>query len=198
MLDAVLKDLSGNRFITARVISFTKRHLTMWEVQWKRYILEGGYPDSKWDWNAILTDAVKDLALKSFCIEHEEQLQGLMICGTDRNADQDGNPLIFVEYMATAPWNRPGNRMTKDGKARFALVGTWLIFVAVRLSLDSGFRGRVALHSEPTAEHFYELIGMERKGKDPDGYEYFEFDAKVAQAFMKKLEAQSSKAVKPA
>jgi hypothetical protein len=63
-----------------------------------------------------------------------------------------GKPLVYVEYLESAPWN------LKDlcDKPRYGAIGTRLIEAAVRLSIEEGFHGRVGLLALPQAEPFYE------------------------------------------
>ena len=68
---------------------------------------------------------------------------------------QRGKPLVYIDFIETAPWN------VKDfmpEPPRYQVVGTRLIEAAVRFSMDEGFGGRIGLHALPQAEYFYEKI----------------------------------------
>ena len=56
-------------------------------------------------------------------------------------------PLVYVDYLAAAPWNIKPLMRALGKDIKFAGIGTRLIEAAVRLSMDEGFKGRVALHS---------------------------------------------------
>ena len=98
---------------------------------------------------------------------------------TPRHSRISGDPLIYVDYLESAPWN-----LKISGVApRFIGVGTVLIAEAVHLSLDTGLEGRVGLHSLPQAETFYRSrCGMTDLGRDPRYFDltYFEFAGQQA------------------
>ena len=104
-----------------------------------------------------------------------------------RLASQRGKPLVYVDYLETAPWNiRP--LMQALGKSpRFGAVGTRLVEAAVRRSLDEGFKGRLALHSLSGSERFYlEVCGMTAAGRDPAKQDllWCEFTPEQAERFL--------------
>ena len=98
---------------------------------------------------------------------------------------RDGQLLSYVEFLEVAPWNRPEHvQMSK-----FRGVGLALINVAIQLSVDEGFKGRMGLHSLPQSEDFYrKVVGMHDHGADA-GYPaklcYFELTEVNALAFVK-------------
>ena len=117
-----------------------------------------------WDWTSKEYD-LRLLAIKFIGISYDKKLQGLMkldVAGQfGRIPSQLRKPLVYVDYLETAPWNiKPLMRaMGKD--IQFAGIGTRLIEAAVRLSTDEGFKGRVGLHSLTCAERFYlDVCGM--------------------------------------
>ena len=85
---------------------------------------------------------------------------------------------MYVDYLESAPWNLKGF----SASPRFAGVGTRLIADAVRLSLETGFGGRIGLHSLPQAETFYNRCAMTKVGTDPRYFDliYFEFTSQQA------------------
>ena len=50
-----------------------------------------------------------------------------------------GKPIVYVEFVATAPWNRP----ELQNPPRYRGVGTVMVAPAVELSWDLGYRGRI-------------------------------------------------------
>jgi hypothetical protein len=64
-----------------------------------------------------------------------------------RLAGQLGAPVIYIEAIATAPWNRPGF----SPQPKYKGVGQILMQAAISLSIDEEFKGRVALHALPQA-----------------------------------------------
>lgn len=114
-------------------------------------------------------------------------MQGLMLVSNAghpcRIEEQKGKEQIYVDFVATAPWNSPG----LAASPRYGLVGRVLIATAVQLSLEEGFRGRLGLHSLPQAETFYanncEMtdLGLDQK---KEGLRYFEMTLTQAAAFL--------------
>jgi hypothetical protein len=62
-------------------------------------------------------------------------------------------PLVYVEYIETAPWNWDIGPLNQVG--RYRGWGVQLMELAVRWSLSIGFEGRVGLHALDQAEGFY-------------------------------------------
>ena len=64
-----------------------------------------------------------------------------------------GQPLIYIDYLETAPrnWDIP----EIGHKGAFRGIGSLLLWEAVRQSREEGFHGRIGLHSLPQAEGFY-------------------------------------------
>lgn len=123
-----------------------------------------------WDWTTKEAD-LRILAFSFFGISARGKLQGLMKLESagrsGRAVSQKGKPLIYVDYLETAPWNIKHLMNALGRSPEFAAVGTRLIEAAVRKSLDEGFKGRVALHSLSTSERFYlDVCGMTAVGRD--------------------------------
>ena len=95
---------------------------------------------------------------------------------------QLGKPIVYVDYVEVAPWNR-----TVGGTvARYRGVGSALLVAAVALSFDEGFKGRIGLHSLPQSEGFYSHHGMVNLGPDEhyQGLHYFEMTPELAQTLL--------------
>ncbi|TGS35833.1 hypothetical protein EN825_34620, partial [Mesorhizobium sp. M8A.F.Ca.ET.182.01.1.1] len=98
-----------------------------------------------------------------------------------RHPEHQRVPLIYVEFLATAPWNRP--KLVAEPIYKGA--GRVLVGTAVSLSLEEEFGGRIGLHSLPGAEVFYrDAIGMTDLGADSEGVHkglrYFELSSRDA------------------
>lgn len=123
-------------------------------------------PDHKhWEWERkARAMGAESLA---FAIECGGETQSLMIVRTDRVSrlpEQAGEPLVYVDYLATAPWNLP-DLVTQ---ARYKKCGTRMILAAIEHSTRLGFGGRLGLHSLKGAEEFYRRqFGMHDLGRDP-------------------------------
>ncbi len=100
-----------------------------------------------------------------------------------RHPDHERADLIYIERLASAPWNRPGFSDTPLYKG----VGQLLLAAGVNLSLDEELGGRIGLHSLPGAETFYrDVIGMTDLGADTKhhGLQYFELSDAQAAKFL--------------
>lgn len=169
-----------------------------WRTRWQpaleavlHALAREGVPMAKWPqswhWNwARKTAEMQDLlAFRGFCVVARGETQGLArvdLTKAGREPGQRGKPLVYLDYLEVAPWNRP-----ELGRApRFRGVGSALVAAAVALSVEEGFKGRLGLHSLPQADAFYQRIGMSDLGQD-SGYQdlrYFEMTAQQARAFL--------------
>jgi hypothetical protein len=151
---------------------------------WEQPLKEARAQHSHWDWRKKyqwLKEA--PIAYHIFGVKAEDQMQGLLlvqkvgkVCRID---SQKNKELIYVDYLATAPWNSPDTCKSP----RFGGVGKVLIRAAVMLSLEEEFKGRIGLHSLPQAETFYRNIcGMTDLGPDEDYQNLRYFESTVEQS----------------
>jgi len=145
-----------------------------------------------WDWTRKAAQ-LELLAVSFIAIRCAGSLQGLMKIETAghecRLPEQAGKPLVYIDYLETAPWNVKSLMKALDRPTRYGGVGSRLIEAAVRRSLAEEFRGRVGLHSLPTSERFYiEACGMTPVGRDPakQNLLWCEFTPEQAEAFLTK------------
>jgi hypothetical protein len=163
MLSATIKELSRQKVA-----------MSQWPQSWH------------WNWRTKMAQIEGLLAFRGFSVICEGVTQGLMridLNGLGREPGQKGMPLVYVDYLEVAPWNRTD----LGGKPRYRGVGTALLAAAVALSLEEGFKGRVGLHSLPQADGFYsERCGMTNLGPDPEvqGLKYFEMTPDQARKFL--------------
>lgn len=178
-------------------------HLVDWQTQWQPALLtvlqelaRRGVPMANWPqsfhWNwRQKADQVKGLlAFRGFSIVCIGVTQGLMRLDLNRLArmpEQKGKPLVYVDYVEVAPWNRPDL-----GQAvRYRGVGSALLTAAVALSQEEGFHGRIGLHSLPQADAFYrDRCGMTDLGPDASyqNLRYFEMTPAQATVFLEEGE----------
>jgi len=177
-----------------------EKHLADWEAEWMpelfshlRALNNAGierqfWPQNRhWNWRDKITAIEKSLGNPSFAIVCSGLTQALMITDLRRRArveSQKGDHLVYVDYLETAPWNRPA---LSGSPPRFRGAGSLLIGTAIKWSVKEGFKGRIALHSLPQANEFYaNTCGMTDLGPDPQ-YEhlrYFEMTPEQAETFM--------------
>lgn len=170
----------------------TQNHLDQWDATWvpkmKAFAKRASTSraeDAHWDWRAKVGAWTAFLSCRSFALVSDGNLQGMMMANTVASArlpEQFGKPLVYIEYLATAPWNRP--KMSSPSRLRGA--GSAFVLAAIELSIDEGFKGRVGLHSLSEAEDFYEMkCGMTRLGPDAAHQDltYFELTETQAESF---------------
>jgi hypothetical protein len=147
--------------------------------------------DAHWEWDSKVN--IQRSYLRTFSVSCDGQTQGLMRVSLDRDARMmvrsSGNlnrKLIYIDLIATAPWNRP---RLMGGIARYRGVGRVLLTAAISLSFEEECEGRIGLHSLPQSESWYRDCGMTDIGLDPNYYpkyplRYFEMTEAQARAFI--------------
>lgn len=182
------------------VDGITEAHLEDIEKYWMPELLAGlqrlqsagvsqrDWPQSRhWSWREKVEQVREILAYRGFAIEQSGRTQGLMQVKTTevcRLPSQRGKPLVYIDYLETAPWNQ---RELVE-RPRFSGIGSVMLATAIALSRDEGFFGRIGLHSLPQSEKFYEkACGMTNLGGDlsKQGLPYFEMTPEQAAAFEK-------------
>ena len=143
--------------------------------------------DAHWEWAAKAIHALKNpLNYELFSVEKDDKTQGMLMAvkgGSkcfSRHTDHPRAPIVYIDFLATAPWNRLG---LTAASPIYRGVGRVLFMAAVSLSMEEEFTGRIGLHSLPGAEEFYrQRLGMTDMGKDDayHGLRYFELSANQA------------------
>ena len=144
-----------------------------------------------WSWPKKIARVQGMLAFPGFSVVAQGITQGLAQLDLTRACQepgQKGKPLVYVEYLEVAPWNRSELGATP----RLRGVGTVLLTAAIALSHEEGFKGRIGLHSLPQADAFYRRIGMTDLGPAPacQNLRYFEMTVEQARAFFEKEEGR--------
>jgi len=142
--------------------------------------------DFHWRWSEKVKERGGDLGWQSFAIYCGGLTQGLMFVNfvkRCRAPAQEGDHLVYVDLVSTAPWNRHGftERPLYKGVGRIMLVA------AVSLSVQEGFKGRIGLHSLPQSETWYRnTCCMTDLGPDEQYQKlhYFEMTPTQAEAFI--------------
>ena len=177
--------------------------LVDWQTKWqpalisvlqeldRRGVPVAQWPQSwHWDWRKKTAAVQGLLAFRGFSVVASGVTQGLAqvdLTKAAREASQAGKPLVYIDYLEVAPWNRPD----LGPQVRLRGVGTALLSATVALSEDDGFKGRIGLHSLPQADGFYRnCCGMTDLGPDEayQGLRYFEMTPDQAHAFLKEEE----------
>ena len=140
-----------------------------------------------WRWERKFSVTERLLSFPTWAVEADGQPQGLMLLKTDgeygRLPGQAGRPLVYVMFLATAPWNLP----QVAPNPRFRGCGLALMRAAVEVGFDLGFKGRIGLHALPQSVAFYTRWGLLSTGADADkgGLPYFEMPEATAAEFIR-------------
>ena len=113
---------------------------------------------------------------------HTQGLAQLDLRKASREPSQFGKPLVYIHYLEVAPWN-----WTEfGGTPRFRGTGLALMMAAAATSIETGFKGRLGLHSLPQADSYYRKIGMTDLGRDPiyQNLRYFEMTSEQARTLL--------------
>lgn len=176
-MQQLIQLLSGTgESVTGLLCQMSARHLEDHETVWQEILLATEQSDGYWSWDYKLRRGEQDTRYEAYAIEVEELTQGLMLIETQWHRSQllQRYPLVYVEALATAPWNRS----LLEDPPYLRGVGRTLLLFARQRSLELGYGGRVGLHALPGSEEFYRRNGMPEYDTDPDKEDlvYFEYD----------------------
>ncbi|MDR9836407.1 hypothetical protein [Herbaspirillum huttiense] len=110
----------------------------------------------------------------------EEKVQAASIIYHPKTSRFDGEKIFYIDYLATANWNRPRPNFSKQ----FSTLGTKLIAFSIDYAMNTlGYRPGFSLHSLPDAESFYSKLGMTafEKDREKENLMYFEADVEASQ-----------------
>jgi len=148
---------------------------------WNQKLDLFGAPDAHWEWDKKCAVAPQS-DRKVYGLLNHGEVEAAMVLkfGEKSRLNRSGVPLVYVDFVSTAPWNRPQIQAPQ----RFKKLGKLMIGAALIVSYTKGLEGRCGLHSLVQAEGFYSRIGMTNLGMD-DAKElkYFEFDVHAAKNF---------------
>jgi hypothetical protein len=141
--------------------------------------------DSHWMWTEKGAKANAHMSLETFAVECDGKTQGMILLNLVAFGQLDvqkGAELVYVEMLATAPWNR---KQLTDSPV-YKGVGHILIGAAISLSIECEFQGRLALHSLPQSESWYNTeTDFTNLGSDHDKkLVYFEATEDQARKFL--------------
>ena len=176
----VLKNVKIIRSIDLELIdailsSLSAKHLDDFELKWKPQLEASTAEDRVWNW--VIKDRIYLASpnYESYAIECERMTQGLMLIDTrfHRSQIEPSRRLVYISFLATAPWNRA----IIQSPPTYRAVGSALLQFARERSFELGYGGLVGLHSLSESVNFYSKIGMIGGDPDPDrdGLPYFEW-----------------------
>lgn len=128
-----------------------------------------------WEWSRKVRFYQNRSGYEFIGLGYDGKIQGILLLDYTRQArlsNPTGLPLVYIDYLATAPWNlrELGNQPEFKG------VGRVLFDLAREESAMRGLGGRIGLHSLPQALGFYHHLNMVDLGPDNQyhGLHYFE------------------------
>lgn len=174
-----LLQVQDGQVVDAILTEVTDKHLEEANTLWEPLLAESGQDDEYWNWVSKSRRAKLLPGDELYAIECEGVTQGLMMLDVLKKRCQIEfqlqRRLVYINALATAPWNRPviTNPPTYKG------VGGNLVDFAIIRSRELGYQGRIGLHALSGAIGFYRKlrIGLLDCGPDPeepDNLVYFE------------------------
>lgn len=178
-----LLEVASQKEVDASIVPISSKHIADVKTYWKYRLESSGEEDRHWDWNLKIRSR-NSPNFEGYALEYQQITQGLIILEIDfhKSRIELSKSLIYIDYFATAPWNRPTIKNPPDYKG----IGTTLFVFAISRSFDLEYKGRTGLHSLPKAEEFYRKFGLDDLGKDPNyqNLRYFELSSTSAQKFI--------------
>lgn len=155
-----------------------------WRRTWEPELVRAATDDASWDWFAYISRGSSSDGFLVLSALAGDQLEGLLSLSIGRSRITAGADLVYVEHIASAPWNREG----LTASPRITGLGRLLMRTSVRLSEVLGHEGRIGLHSKPDTESFYrDKLGIQDFGREvvEDGeWVYFEATPEVARRML--------------
>ncbi|MGJ3252632.1 MAG: hypothetical protein ACFE0J_16110 [Elainellaceae cyanobacterium] len=152
--------------MTAQLVTLASQHLHDFKEYWRPRLESSRQGDRHWSW--LRKHKATELMLnhEKYAIECDRLTQGLMMLEVDlhRSRQAADKHLVYVDFLATAPWNRYSMQDIPDYKG----VGSAMLDYAIWRSLELGYGGRIGLHALPEAEGFYSKRNLVNFGADLD------------------------------
>ncbi|MEM8809436.1 MAG: hypothetical protein AAGF01_25725 [Cyanobacteria bacterium P01_G01_bin.38] len=166
---------SGGQVLEGQIVPMEQRHYEDVEEVWKPILRATNQPDAGWIWDYKLNQSQQQERYEAYSLDVDGLSQGLIFIETQWHRSQLPQrwPLVYVEAIASAPWNR----LPIEQPPWLRGIGRRLLTFARLRSVELGYGGRVGLHSLPNVEGFYQRLNMPDYGPDPekDGLVYFEY-----------------------
>lgn len=138
-----------------------------------------------WDWGRKSLN-LEYLTYRCCGIEYDGKYQGLLMLGLGnkfaRLPPEIGRPLVYIDYIESAPWNYA--KMVET--PLYGGIGAVLIRAAVGVSYEEEYQGRIGLHALSQSEKFYrDDCQMVCCGPDLSYYNlpYYEMTREIATRF---------------
>lgn len=138
-----------------------------------------GLADLQWSWLNKAAALTGD-EYHWFFLRADSKIQAVCIIYHPKVSREDGERIFYIDYVASAYWNRSRPGYTKQ----FSSVGRILISHALHFATTTlGYRPGFCLHSLPTAESYYKRLGMVEYEKDvtKENLRYYEAPQVIAE-----------------
>lgn len=172
--------------VNADLLPLSDKHIADFETYWKPRLQASNEQDSHWEWKKKAS-LLRTPNYELYALECDRITQGLMILEIDCHCSRlkEGKSLVYLDFLAVAPWNRPSLQQPPMYKA----VGSALLTFAVGRSIDLDYEGRLGLHSLPKATGFYERLKMINFGPDDSKQDlnYLELSEQEARNIVNKV-----------
>jgi len=146
--------------------------------------------DAHWNWQKKYQKLSSTFGYSSCALLCDNMIQGLGYFDISehhksRIITDKPTGVVYIEFIASAPWNRK-----KIAHQKYAGVGEALVTHAIKVSIDEGLDGRIGLHSLPQAEIFYRnKCKMKDFGIDTDKkMRYFEMSLEQVTEWLSKIQ----------
>ena len=175
-------------FLNAYLVELAQKHVNDYLLLWKSRLNLYVQADKFWDWEFKLRFIASSSNREGYAIECEGETQGLMLMETQMHGSRitEGKRLVYLDGIATAPWNR----QDVQRPPRYKGVGSVFLVFARTRSFELGYEGRVGLHSLPGTEKFYDNQGMLDLGQDEDYDDLVYFEYGVWRSYNKSSEGK--------
>jgi GNAT superfamily N-acetyltransferase len=166
--------------IEANLVRLNAQHVEDYDRLWQATIWKFSEEDKIMSWRFKEQLTLRQARYEAYAIEAEGVTQGMMLIETEnrRSLFTPSQRLVYVESLASAPWNRSWIKRPPTLKG----VGKSLLSFAKQRSASLGYGGFVGLHALSRSIRFYERMGMTRLELEPkeiidpdENVPYFEY-----------------------
>jgi len=170
--DVIFPDENG---VELHLRSATLGDVDRWLRTWWPELDQAKEWSATWDWAAAVRAASTE-GHTCLAISRPDKLDGLVslsVTDSELSRLEPGRPIVYIDWIDSAPHNRK-----RFGRQEVKNVTRLLLGVAIDISRQLGFGGRIGLHSGPLVETYYrDHLGMapgEREEHEDGKWLYFE------------------------
>lgn len=121
----------------------------------EKSLIAANIQDFSWEWESKAKTFKERLDYVSYALECNGRTQGFMIIEAGKRRSQltgfEDKTIVYVEYIATAPWNRFNFTQSPTYKG----IGSVLMLAAIHYSQNEGYEGRIGLTALKQSEKWY-------------------------------------------